>query len=91
MFEIADSIGMRFSILNAVCTGTTYDQAWIVRVPRIPVVMCMCSSIRARVDALGWLASTCSLRRRNTQQGCLGLDFTKNGVSIRLAGLEAPE
>ena len=31
VFEIVDSDGMRFSILNAVCMGTTYDQAWIVR------------------------------------------------------------
>ena len=31
MFEIVDSVGMRFSILNAVCLGTIYDQAWIVR------------------------------------------------------------
>ena len=31
MFEIVDSVGMRFSILNAVCTGTTCDQAWILR------------------------------------------------------------
>ena len=31
VFEIVDSVDMRFSILNPVCTGTTYDQAWIVR------------------------------------------------------------
>ena len=31
VFEILDSVGMRFSILNAVCMGTTYDRAWIVR------------------------------------------------------------
>ena len=31
MFEIVDSVGTRFSILNAVCMGTTYDQACIVR------------------------------------------------------------
>ena len=31
VFEIVDSVGMRFSIVNAVCTGTTYDQSWIVR------------------------------------------------------------
>ena len=30
-FEMVDSVGMRFSILNVVCMGTTYDQAWIVR------------------------------------------------------------
>ena len=31
LIEIVDSVGMRFSILNAVCMGSTYDQAWIVR------------------------------------------------------------
>ena len=29
VFEIVDSVGMRFSILNAVCMRTTYDQAWM--------------------------------------------------------------
>ena len=31
VFEIVGSVGMRFSILNAGCMGTTQDQAWIVR------------------------------------------------------------
>ena len=31
MFEIVASVGMRFSILLAVCVGTTCDQAWVVR------------------------------------------------------------
>ena len=31
VFEIVDSVGVRYSILNAICMGTTYDQAWIVR------------------------------------------------------------
>ena len=31
VFEIVESVGMRFSILNAVCMETAYKQAWIVR------------------------------------------------------------
>ena len=31
LLEIVDSVGMHFSILNAVCMGTTCDQAWILR------------------------------------------------------------
>ena len=31
MFEIAYSVGMRFSILHAVCMGITYDETWIMR------------------------------------------------------------
>ena len=31
VFEIVDSLGTRFSILNAVCMETTYHQAWFVR------------------------------------------------------------
>ena len=31
MFEVVDSVGIRFSILNAACMGTTYDHACIVR------------------------------------------------------------
>ena len=69
VFEIVDSVGMRFSILNAVCMGTTYDQVWIVRVRglRFPIVTCMSMSIRTWLDALGWLATACSVRSRSTQ------------------------
>ena len=31
VFEVLDATGKRFSMLNAVCMGTTYNQAWIVR------------------------------------------------------------
>ena len=31
LFEIVDSLGARYSILSAVCMGTTHDQAWAVR------------------------------------------------------------
>ena len=31
VFEVLDATGKRFSMLNAVCMGTTYDQSWIVR------------------------------------------------------------
>ena len=60
VFEIVDSVGTRVSILNAVCMGTTYDQAWIVRESESlgsSVVTCMSTSIRAWLDALGRLAS----------------------------------
>ena len=36
MFEIVDSVGVRCSILNAVCMGTAHDQAWIVRESSVP-------------------------------------------------------
>ena len=38
VFEIVDSVGMRFSIMNAVCMGTTCDQAWIARELRASVL-----------------------------------------------------
>ena len=31
VFEVVDSVGLRFPILNAFSMGTTNDQAWIVR------------------------------------------------------------
>ena len=31
VFEIVDSVGSLFSIIDVVCMGTTYDEAWIVR------------------------------------------------------------
>ena len=59
VFEIVDSVAIRFSILNAVCMGTTYDQAWIVRVPEtrwFSIISCMSASLRAWLDTLGRLA-----------------------------------
>ena len=69
VFEIVDSVGMRFAILNAVCMETTYDQAWIVRVRelRFSGVTCVFTSFRTWLDVLGRLALACSLRSRNTR------------------------
>ena len=93
MFEIVDSVGLRFSILNAVCMGTTYDQAWIVREsePRFPS-----SHACLRAFVHGWTRWACwpkLLRcdRGTHNRGVFGSTLAKNGVVIRLAGLEAPE
>ena len=58
VFEIVDSVGMRLSILTAVCMGTTYDQAWTVRESRdswFSIITCISASFRTWLDALGWL------------------------------------
>ena len=77
VFDIVDSVGMRFSILNAVCMGTTCDQAWIVRESEnlgSPIVTRMSTSFRTRLDASGWLALACSQRSRNTQRRRIWFD-----------------
>ena len=92
MFEIVDSVGMRFSIVNADCMGTTYDQAWIVR--ESESLGSPSSHACLRVFVHGWTqwASWPKLVRcdRGTHsRGVLGSTLTKNGVAIRPAGVEA--
>ena len=74
VFEIVDSVSMRFSILNAVCMGTTYDQAWIVRSLHRHMHVCELSYMAGRVGLVGL--------------GLFAvIDLAKNGVVIRPAGL----
>ena len=80
MFEIVDSVGMRFSILNAVCMRTTYDQARIVR---------EFSNMAGRVEPAG--LSLFVFDRGTHNRGAFGSTLAKNGVAIRPAGLAAPE
>ena len=94
VFEIVDSVGIRFSILNAVCMGTTYDQAWIVR--ESESLGSPSSHACLRPFVLGWTrwAGWPSLVRcdRGAQnRGVCSAILARNGVMIRLAGLEAPE
>ena len=94
VFEIVDSIGMCFSILNAVRMGTTYDQAWIVRESE----SLGSSSSRAclRAFAHGWTRwagwpKPLRCDRRTHNRGVFGSTLAKNGLAISPAGLEAPE
>ena len=93
-FEIVDSLGMRFSILNAVCMETTYDQAWIVRESENLGSPSSHACLRAFVHGwtrwAGW-PNLFRCDRRTHNRGVLGSIFAKNGVAIRPAGLEAPE
>ena len=94
MFEIVDSVGMRFSILNAVCMGTTYDQAWIVRGSETLGSPSSHACLRAFVHSwtrwAGWLR-VIRCDRETHNRGVFSSVLAKNGVMIRLAGLEAPE
>ena len=94
VFEMVDSIFMRFSIMNAVCIGTTYDQAWIVR--ESESLGSPSSHARLRPFVHGWThwASWPKLDRcdQGTHNGgVFGSTLAKNGVVISPAGLEAPE
>ena len=94
VFEIVDSIGMRFSIQNAVCMGTTYDQAWNVRESESLGSPSSHACLRAFVHGwtrwAGW-PKVARCDRRTHIRGVFGSTFAKNGVAIRPAGLEAPE
>ena len=85
---------MRFSILNAVCMGTTHDQAWIVR--ESESLGSPSSHACLRVCVHGWTrwAGWPKLVRcdRGTHNRCaFSSILIENGLLIRPAGLEAPE
>ena len=92
VFEIVDSVGMRFSIVNADCVGTTYDQAWIVRESESLGSPSSHACLRAFVHGCtrwaGW-PKLVRCDRGTHNRGVFGSTLTKNGVAIRPAGLEA--
>ena len=94
VFESVDSVGMRFSILNDVCMGTTYDQAWIVRVSETlgspSSHACLRSFVHGWTRWAGW--PRLFRRDRGTHnRGVFSTTLATNSVVIRLAGLEALE
>ena len=87
VFETVGSVGMRFSILNAVCMGTTYDQAWIVRQSEVygfpSCHACLQASVYSWTRWAGWPELVrCD---RGTHTRVFGSTLAKNGVAIRRA------
>ena len=93
VFEIVDSVGMRFSILNAVCMGTTLDQAWIVRESETlgspSSHACLGAFVHGWTCWAGWPELVRCYRGTHNRDG-FGSILAKNGVAIRPADLEAP-
>ena len=90
VFEIVDSV----SILNAVCMGTTHDQAWIVResenLGSPSSHACLLAFVHGWTDWAGWPELVrCDPGTHN--RGVFGSTLAKNGVVIRPAGLGAPQ
>ena len=83
VFEIVDSVGMRFSILNAVCVRTTYDQAWIVRESETLGSPSSHACLRAFVHAwtrwAGW-PRLVRCDRGTHNRGIFSSTLAKNGV-----------
>ena len=94
MFEIIDSADVLFSILNAVCVGTTYDQAWIVRESEVhdspSSQVCLQACVRGWTRRAGWLRLV-RCDRETHNRGIFSSILAKKGVVARPAGLEAPE
>ena len=93
VFEIVDSVGTRFSILNAVCKGTTCDQAWIVR--ECENLGSPSSHACSRAFVHGWTRwagwpKFVLCDRGTHNRGVFGSTLANNVVAIR-PGLEAPE
>ena len=93
VFEIVDSICVRFFILNAVCMGT-YDQAWIVRefesLGSPSSHACLRAFVHGWTRRAGW-PELVRCHRGTHNRGVFGSTLAKNCVAIRPAGLEAPE
>ena len=90
VFEIVDSV----SILNAVCMGTTHDQAWIVResenLGSPSSHACLLAFVHGWTRWAGWPKLVrCDPGTHN--RGVFGSTLAKNGVVIRPAGLGAPQ
>ena len=94
VFQIVDSVGVRFSILNAVCMGNTHDQAWVVRESETlgspSSHACLPAFVHGWTRRAGWRKLVRSDRGTHSR-GVFGSSLAKNGVMIRPAGLEAPE
>ena len=93
VFEIVDSLGMRFSILNAVYMVTTYDQVWIVRESETlgfpSSYACLRAFVHGWTRCAGWARLVrCDRGRHN--RGVFGSTLAKH-VVITPAGLGAPE
>ena len=94
VFEIVDSVGMRFSILNAVCMGTTCDHACIVRESETLGSPSSHACLRAFVHGwtrwAGWPGLVrCDPGPHN--RGVFSSTLAKKGVMIGPAGLEATQ
>ena len=83
---------MRFSIVNADCMGTTYDQAWIVRESESlgspSSRACLRAFVHGWTRCAGW-PKLVRCDRGTHRRGVFGSTLSKNGVVIRPAGLEA--
>ena len=92
VFEIVDSVGMRFSILSVVCMGTTYEQTWIVRerVREPSSHACLQVLVHGWTRWAGW-PKLVRCDRGTYNRDVFGSTLAKNGVAIRPAGLEVPE
>ena len=74
VFEGLDATGKQISILNAVCMGTTHDQAWIVRESESLGSPSSHECLKAFVSGWTWRAKTDPLRQRNTRQSGIRSD-----------------
>ena len=94
VFEIVDSVGKRFSILNAVCMGTTFDQAWIVRESEAhgspSSHACRQAFVHGWTPWAGWPRLVRCVGGTHNR-GIFSSILAKNGVMTRPAGLQAPE
>ena len=94
VFEVHDVTGRHYSILNAVDMGTTFDQAWIVRVADThgsPSSMsCLKAFDSGWVRWAGW-PKYIACDRGVHSRGIFTNTISANSVIVRPAGLESPE
>ena len=94
VFEIRDAAGKYYDILNAVDMGTTFDQAWIVRVGDThgspSSGACLKAFDQGWVRWAGW-PKYIACDRGVHNRGVFARTISGSSVIVRPAGLESPE
>ena len=92
VFEIKNVAGERYSVLNAVCLGTTFQLTWLVRqgggTPSS--LTCLKAFVQGWVAWAGW-PSIITTDRGLHNRGMFSMTARRAGVYFRNAALEAPE
>ena len=91
-FEVKDAVGTRYTVLNVVCMGVTFQLGWIVRAGggTPSSRQCLKMFITGWTSWAGW-PKILTLDRGLHNRGIFAATARRNGAYIREAGLEAPE
>jgi hypothetical protein len=94
VLDIKDANDTHYNLLNVVCHGTSFQQAYVVRVADIHGVpsssSCLNAFTRGWVKWAGWPKQVACDRGLHNR-GIFGKTLSSKGIRIRPAALESPE